>query len=254
MRGLIDYHAHVIPGIDDGAADADMAIAMLQESRRQGVHTVVATPHFYADRYSPDEWLAARDRRFMELQEAMKTAELDVRVLRGAEVGYFPGISQAEDAARFAIEEMGMLMVEMPYAGWTESEVRELIDFSHELAGSAGTGSQIRVLLAHVDRYVDFQDRSVFHAHNVFEELHRHDIQMQINTAAFMSRHVRRTALEMIRKGYVRYIGTDMHNMTDKPPNLDKIRYPEGIQAAGEADEQSAGEADEHTAEKAGEE
>lgn len=225
MQGLIDYHAHVIPGIDDGAADADIAVAMLKESRRQGVHTVVATPHFYADRHSPDEWLARRDRHFIMLQEAMKTAELDMRVLRGAEVAYFPGISQAEDAARFAIEEMGMLMVEMPYARWTGSEVRELIDFSHALASSADTGMQIRVLLAHVDRYVDFQEHSVFHDHNVFEELHRHDIQMQINTAAFMNRHVRHAALEMIRKGYVRYIGTDMHNMTDKPPNLDKVSW-----------------------------
>ena len=80
MQGLIDYHAHVIPGIDDGAADADIAVAMLKESRRQGVHTVVATPHFYADRHSPDEWLARRDRHFIMLQEAMKTAELDMRV------------------------------------------------------------------------------------------------------------------------------------------------------------------------------
>ena len=32
MQGLIDYHAHVIPGIDDGAADEDMAVAMLKES------------------------------------------------------------------------------------------------------------------------------------------------------------------------------------------------------------------------------
>ena len=44
---MIDIHSHVLPGIDDGSKSVDMSLAMLKESYKQGVDTVVATPHFY---------------------------------------------------------------------------------------------------------------------------------------------------------------------------------------------------------------
>lgn len=43
---IIDIHTHVLPGIDDGARDWDMALEMLKRSRDNGVRAVIATPHF----------------------------------------------------------------------------------------------------------------------------------------------------------------------------------------------------------------
>ena len=34
---MIDFHSHVLPHLDDGAKDVDMAVKMLEESKRQGV-------------------------------------------------------------------------------------------------------------------------------------------------------------------------------------------------------------------------
>ena len=38
---MIDFHSHLIPGVDDGAADVEQAVAGLAEFREQGVHTAV---------------------------------------------------------------------------------------------------------------------------------------------------------------------------------------------------------------------
>ena len=46
--GVIDFHSHVLPGIDDGSRDVEMSLAMLREMRAQGVDVCVATPHFYS--------------------------------------------------------------------------------------------------------------------------------------------------------------------------------------------------------------
>ncbi|MGH9174937.1 MAG: CpsB/CapC family capsule biosynthesis tyrosine phosphatase [Vicinamibacterales bacterium] len=42
---LIDLHCHVLPGVDDGAWSDTEALAMLTAAARDGIQTVLATPH-----------------------------------------------------------------------------------------------------------------------------------------------------------------------------------------------------------------
>ena len=42
---MIDIHAHILPGLDDGAPDMDTALAMAEMAVESGVTAVVATPH-----------------------------------------------------------------------------------------------------------------------------------------------------------------------------------------------------------------
>jgi protein-tyrosine phosphatase len=44
-RGMIDIHTHVLPGIDDGAADMPQAQSMLRLAASSGTTDIVATPH-----------------------------------------------------------------------------------------------------------------------------------------------------------------------------------------------------------------
>ena len=47
---IIDFHSHILPGIDDGARNLDTSMAMLEQIREQKVDYMVATPHFYASK------------------------------------------------------------------------------------------------------------------------------------------------------------------------------------------------------------
>lgn len=40
-----DIHSHILPGVDDGAADLDESLAMLEAAKRAGVTSIVCTPH-----------------------------------------------------------------------------------------------------------------------------------------------------------------------------------------------------------------
>ena len=44
---MIDLHAHVLPGFDDGAADWQTALAMCRRAATDGIGCLVATPHFH---------------------------------------------------------------------------------------------------------------------------------------------------------------------------------------------------------------
>ena len=46
---MIDVHAHIVYGVDDGAVDTDMSLAMLRDMQRQGVQAVVCTSHSSID-------------------------------------------------------------------------------------------------------------------------------------------------------------------------------------------------------------
>ena len=44
---MIDFHTHILPGIDDGAKDVSVSAAMLEMEKEQGVNEIVLTPHYY---------------------------------------------------------------------------------------------------------------------------------------------------------------------------------------------------------------
>lgn len=44
-NGFLDIHSHIIYGVDDGAKTRDDSIKYLQEALKQGIHSIICTPH-----------------------------------------------------------------------------------------------------------------------------------------------------------------------------------------------------------------
>ena len=45
---VIDFHSHILPGIDDGSRNVEKSLGILQISASQGGDIVAATAHVYA--------------------------------------------------------------------------------------------------------------------------------------------------------------------------------------------------------------
>ena len=54
---VIDFHSHVLPGIDDGSRNIETSIEMLRLSRNAGVDRMIATPHFMRTRIESNIFL-----------------------------------------------------------------------------------------------------------------------------------------------------------------------------------------------------
>ena len=203
---MIDWHSHILPGLDDGSKDAAESIAMLQMQAAQGVETVVATPHFYAN----DETVASFVERRGKALEALKEQlpENAPRILLGAEVRYYQGISRLEDLKALRLEGSKLLLLEMPMSVWTETMVRELV----ELSGKSG----VRIVLAHVERYLKLQKQSVW------DRIVDSGIMMQSNASFFTSFASKRKAISLLEAGLIQFLGSDCHNTTSRPPELGK--------------------------------
>ncbi len=202
---MIDFHSHILPGMDDGSRSVEESAEMLRSLYRQGVELAALTPHFYAYENSPHHFLARRDRAFARLAPVL--GEDMPRVRLGAEVYYFREISHMEGLDSLCLEGSRLLLLEMPFNTWTEGEIREV----EELCRSG----RFTVMLAHIERYWKDQRRSVW------QRLREAGAVFQCNASFFRPGLHQGRAIRLLGQGYVQIIGTDCHNMDGRRPNMD---------------------------------
>lgn len=204
-----DFHSHILPGIDDGSRSVEESLAMLRMEARQGIRHIVATPHFYPRNTSPAEFLEKRAESFRLLQEAMAQEPPLPQVHLGAEVYFFPGISDCEQLRELTIDQNGYILIEMPLAPWTERMYRELQDIHYKQG--------LLPIVAHVDRYI-----RPFKTYDIPKRLADMPVLVQANASFFQDRLARSMAMRMLRGGQIHLLGSDCHNLTSRAPNLDQ--------------------------------
>lgn len=69
FRGFVDWHCHILPGVDDGVQTMDEALHILAAYERLGIREVWLTPHIMEDIPNPTARLRER---FAELLAAYK--------------------------------------------------------------------------------------------------------------------------------------------------------------------------------------
>ena len=88
----IDIHSHVLPCIDDGAADVETALEMLRMAQAEGISDIIVTPHYTSGRFRADS------RRIKEqldkLREKVSEAGLPINLYPGTEVYYRGGLEE----------------------------------------------------------------------------------------------------------------------------------------------------------------
>ena len=51
FHNIVDFHNHILPGIDDGSKSISQSLKMLDIYQDLGVEAVIASPHIYKDLY-----------------------------------------------------------------------------------------------------------------------------------------------------------------------------------------------------------
>ncbi len=85
---MIDLHCHILPGIDDGASDSSVSLAMARAMVAQGVTDVACTPHILPGLYH-NSGPAIREAT-QRLQELLDQEGISLRLVTGADVHMTP--------------------------------------------------------------------------------------------------------------------------------------------------------------------
>lgn len=204
---VIDFHTHVLPGIDDGSASVEESASMLRVEAGQGIRYVIATPHFYPQHDTPRRFLERRARAMAQLLGEMPPEHDLPQVILGAEVYFFRGMSQSDQLERLTIGEKSCILIEMPPPPWTEEMYREL----EQIWLNKG----IIPIIAHIDRYV-----RPFRTYGIPERLAQLPVLVQANADFFLKKSTASMALRLLKADRIHLLGSDCHNMVSRKPNV----------------------------------
>lgn len=207
-KGIIDFHSHILPGVDDGADKLETSLKMLELSKSQGVETIVSTSHYYNFRESIESFVSRRDDAVYNLCKAINEHDLDLpEIIVGAEVRLFAGISKEENLSALCIEGTKNILIEMPYSTWSSwmyNEIYAIITRGYT------------PIMAHIERYLGPVSEK-----EILEKLLSMDVFVQCNAESFSSWKTRRFIKKLIKLGKLTVIGSDSHNLESRVSHID---------------------------------
>ncbi len=202
---MVDFHSHILPAFDDGSKSTAQTREMLDMTAEQGISAMVATPHFYAEREQPKDFLLRRNcaiERFMTVYDFKS----DPAVYLGAEVAFFGGIGHCMALRDLTIVGTNYVLIEMPFCRWHESVYSDLYNVQDRLGCIP--------VIAHIERYIFLQPRKTL------EKLLDHGCLIRSNGDFFTKGWKKRKAMHMLTSGKIHLLGSDCHNTTDRRQNL----------------------------------
>ena len=204
---LIDFHSHILPGIDDGSKNIEMSRKMLEMEKKSGVTKIVLTPHFYLHAQSVGDFIANRAGAIGQF--APVADELGIDVKYGAEVLYTKSLED-EDLTKLCIGDTKYMMIELPYDRLSDRFIKEFRSF----VGSVFP--DILLILAHAERYLNFtSEESIYQIMDC-------DMLVQLNCDDFRPFYKHSKFMyELLEHDLAHLLGTDCHNTTTRPPNMD---------------------------------
>jgi len=228
---MIDLHNHILPGIDDGAEVLEESIEMCRISFRDGIRTIVATPHILPGIYENNRPTILA--KVHELNEAIKkfgVKNLDpitqlpndsiteLEILPGADIHFsFDLLQRYENGEIVAVNDLGRyLMVEFEFQG---------IPYKAEEALFQLLTKGIVPIISHPERNFE-----IGHNPKRYYEMIRMGCLGQVTAMSLTGEfgpEIKQIAEKLVKKRLIHIIASDAHSAGRRPPILSS-----GVKAA----------------------
>lgn len=200
---MIDLHNHILPGLDDGAANLEESLEIARQFVSEGVTQVAATPHRNIEK---DEGITAQAARakVRGVQAALDQAEVPLRLLPGSELLLIPqSASLLQNGTVACLGDSKTVLVELHLTSATPPLYMEEALFDLQLAG-------YQPVLAHPERY-PFVQRN----HQALDDLAARGVVLQLTAPGLLGDYgvsCRRTAERLLRGGLYAVAASDRHH------------------------------------------
>ncbi len=210
---MIDTHCHILPGLDDGAADEAVTLEMARVALSDGVQTIIATPHMREGDYLNERprVLEAVDK----VRALLARERLPLTIVPGSEVHLAPRLAERVEEGRLLTYADGKryLLLECPYR--TRPVRLEETIFDLTVRG-------VTPVIAHPERIKFFQDEIAR-----YEEVVRLGALGQMTSSSLtglFGKRIKALSETMVRRGLVHVLGSDAHDPEYRAPVLRAAR------------------------------
>lgn len=210
---MIDIHAHIIPGLDDGSQDIGTSMLMAEMAADSGVTKIIATPHCNQsgmyENYVSEKLLRYMDR----FREEVEREDIGLKIGLGMEI--------------FCSREVPRLLKEKKLLTLNGSRY-VLVEFGFRVDSSRMERMLFPIMdagfvpiIAHPERYFDLQDKP-----DIIDDWMHEGMGIQINKGSFFGRFGRDAysfAHTLLRNGLVTCIASDAHGVESRTTDMTDI-------------------------------
>lgn len=196
---MIDTHAHLLPGVDDGASTLGESLAMAREASLRGVREVVCTPHL---RYLAEPTPARATQALVDLDIALHDHGIRLKLHLGYEMTFsFVMEAGPEGLGGFTLGRgCSSVLLEVPHSGWPP--------FAPQIVEQV-CAVGLRPVLAHPERNPRMQGDplalpSLLEAGAVAQGT-------MASHLGFFGKSAKRTLVRMLQAGEIDLLATDAH-------------------------------------------
>ena len=196
----VDIHCHVLPGVDDGSPDVETSVSLVESLQRMGLTKIIASPHVTQATF--ENTPETLDPALKQLRDALSERGNSIVLDRSAEYRVDEFFLEQFSAGNCKALPGQYILVENSYI--QEPWNIEKVLFDLKIKG-------YKPILAHPERYIYYHGNKLFR----YQQLHDTETLFQVNilsiAGAYGSKE-KEIALKLLEKGYVDFLGTDLHN------------------------------------------
>ena len=200
---MLDFHNHLMPGVDDGAASLDESRSGLAVMQEQGITTIVTTPHLRASLTDQprelDSYLRDLDIAFEALQKLAESEFPELRIERAWSSGW-TSVTRLERPAT-ASRGNDFVLMEFPHMSIPPNSVMAVRQLSE---------SNVRPIIAHPERYSNMSTNF-----ELIESWRDAGAFIQINCGSLIGHYgsrARHLVWQIIERGWGDYLSSDYHS------------------------------------------
>ena len=191
---MIDFHNHILPGVDDGSESIKMSLSMLKKAAKQGIvgELIKRVKNVNYD-YLLEE--------VNKLQRILDREKINIKIHLSSEVFYLPNLYEISKNPLNTIGKGKYMLIEFTPGIFPTGYEEEF--YNLQLKG-------ITPIVAHPERYRFIQKEI-----DVFNGWIDKGYIIQVDAGSIrghFGEKIKNFSIEMIKKGYVHLIGSDAHD------------------------------------------
>lgn len=201
---MIDIHCHILPGIDDGAATIEDSLAMARAAVKEGITTIIATPHHKNNQFNnPKSSILTRAN---DLNTVLKQENITLTILPGQEVRIYGEV--LEDYYKeeiLTLNHTKYLFIEFPSSSVPRYAERLLYELQTE---------GIIPIIVHPERNKELQEKP-----ELLYQFVKNGALTQVtasSVAGYFGKNVKKFSEQLIEHNLTHFVASDAHNVHNR--------------------------------------
>ncbi len=208
---MIDLHAHILPGFDDGPRTREEALQMCRRAAEDGIKVILATPHALNGHSLVST--AQVYQAVTSLNTLLAEGEIDVIILPGADVHLDSCLIEKVREGQVLTVNNNRRYILLEFPATTVPASSEQILFQLMLQG-------VVPIITHPERNYVFQKEI-----SCLERFVQQGALVQVTAMSLtgqFGREPQKSVVKMLKKGLVHVIASDAHSVAHRPPLLSR--------------------------------